>query len=36
LPAANRRRVREILGPAIRAELAEYMAERATEHVRAA
>jgi predicted transcriptional regulator len=32
----NRRRVREVLGPAIRAELAEYLAERAAEHVKAA
>jgi hypothetical protein len=36
LPRLSRRRVAEILGPAIRAELTEYMAERAAEHVRAA
>ena len=36
LPAVNRRRVREVLGPAIREELAEYMAEHAAAHVRAA
>lgn len=36
LPSLNRRRVREILGPALRAELAEYLAERAAQHVPAA
>lgn len=36
LPRLSRRRVTEILGPALRAELADYMAERAAEHVRAA
>jgi hypothetical protein len=36
LPRLSRRRVTEILGDPIRAELAEYMAERAVEHVRAA
>lgn len=36
LTAGKRRRVREVLGPAVRAELAEYLAERAAAHVRAA
>jgi hypothetical protein len=30
LPRLSRRRVTEVLGPALRAELAEYMAEKAT------
>jgi hypothetical protein len=36
LPRMNRRRVAEILGPAVRAELAEFMAERAEQLARAA
>lgn len=36
LPRLSRRRVAEILGDPIRAELAEYLAERAATHVRAA
>lgn len=36
LPAGKRRRVREVFGPAFREELAEYLAEQAANHVRAA
>jgi len=36
LPRLSRRRVAEILGDAIREELAEYLAARSGEHVRAA